>query len=219
MNTLIIGGTSGLGLEIARNESESAEVIITGRHDPEVDFADYREFDLTGGELPRRIGYFIANLPPINTLIYAAGFYQEGRITDLSDEAVDDMIDVCGRGLVFAAKKLLQKQDSLGELVAVTSTSQWTPRELEPVYNFTKAGAAHVSNGLSLDPRVGKTLVVGPSGMATEFWDEDGRDTSHMMQPDWVAEQIQELRSDEYGYKFARVLGNPNRVEIVETRA
>ena len=218
-NTLIIGGTSGLGLELARNEARQGNsVAITGRHNPGIDFAIYREFDLAKNNLPARIGEFVTGLPAINSLIYAAGYYQEGHITDLSDEDVDAMINVGGRGLVFFVKKLLDKQGELDELVTVTSTSQWTPREFEPVYNFVKAGAAHYSHGQSIDSRIGKTLVVGPSGMDTAFWSDTEKDTSVMMRPEWVAEQIMKLRKNNDQYVFAKILGAtatlPARVEL-----
>jgi short-subunit dehydrogenase len=224
MNTLIVGGTSGLGLEIARNEAELGnEVIVTGRHDPKVGFAEYREFDLSKDNLPARIGEFVMNLPTVNSLVYAAGYYQEGRITDLSDEDVDAMINVGGRALIFFTKKLLDKQNELDELVTVTSTSQWTPRELEPVYNFVKAGAGHYSHGQALDERIGKTLVVGPSGMDTEFWNGVDKDTSKMMKPEWVAKRVMELRQRDDKYIFAKILGAtgvlPQRVEVVEPQS
>ncbi len=221
MNTLIVGGTSGLGLELAKSMAQEGEQpIVTGRHDPEAEFAEYREFDLAATNLPSRIGAFVTDLPPIRSLVYAAGFYQEGRITELSDEHVDAMLDVGGRGLIFFAKKLLEKQGSLEELITVTSTSQWTPREREPVYNFVKAGAGHYSHGQSLDPHIGKTLVVGPSGMATEFWSGTKKDTSKMMRPEWVAARIMELRKRDDKYIFAKILGAngdlPKRVVIEE---
>lgn len=221
MTTLIVGGTSGLGLELARNMSSVDEhAIIAGRHNPEVGFAEYREMDLGASDLPGRIGEFVMSLPMIESLVYASGFYQEGHITDLSDEQVDTMLDVGGRGLIFFVKKLLEKQGTLDELVTITSTSQWTPREAEPVYNFVKAGAAHYSHGQSLDPRIGKTLVVGPSGMSTEFWDDSDKDTSAMMRPEWVAGRIMELREKNENYMFAKILGAtgelPKRVIIEE---
>ncbi len=221
MSNLIIGGTSGLGLEIAKHMSSVGEdVIVAGRHDPEVSSLEYRHLDLAGGDLPQRMGRFVAELPPIKSLVYAAGFFQEGHMTELSDEDVDAMVDVGGRGLIFSVKKLLQEQGDLGELVTVTSTSQWVPRELEPVYNFVKAGAAHLSHGLSLDPRIDRTLVVGTSGMDTEFWCGTDRDTSSMMSAEWVAERIMDLRRLNAGYTFAKILGAidglPRRVEIVE---
>lgn len=219
MNTLIVGGTSGLGLELAKVMAvEGEKPIITGRHNPEVDFAEYQEFDLSADNLPERVGQFVTGLPPIKTLVYAAGFYQEGRITDLRDEQIDEMIDVGGRGLIFFVKKLLEKQGELPELVTITSTSQWTPREYEPVYNFVKAGAGHYSHGQSLDPRIDKTRVIGVSGMATEFWSGTDKDTSNMLQPEWVARQITQLLDRDEEYIFARVLGAtsdlPKRVEI-----
>lgn len=198
MNELIIGGSKGLGLDMARIDSEHKNVIITGRDNPGVDFAEYREFDLTQEPLAERVGDFVAELPHIDSLVYSAGFFQKGHIDKLTDGQVDDMLNVCQRGLILFVKKILEKQDELGELVTITSTSQWTPRELEPVYNAAKAGAAHFSNGISKDPRVGKVIVAGPSGMASPFWKDTDNDTSKMMPTDVVAEQIDALRRGEY---------------------
>ncbi len=218
MSGLIIGGTSGLGLELARDMAEHHErVIVTGRHDPGVDFAEYRQFDLAGGDLPQRVGRFVLDLPPVGTLVYAAGFYQEGHIADLSDEEVDTMINVGERGLIFFTKKLLEKQRHLDELITITSTSQWTAREREPVYTAAKAGAGHYSHSLSLDPSIGRTRVIGMSGMRTAFWDGTEKDTEPMLDPAWVAERIMELRGDSRQYLFARILGQtelPQRVEV-----
>lgn len=223
MRSLIVGGTSGLGLDLAYEMDKVEEdVIVTGRHDPDVPYAYYHELDLSTDDLPARIGRFVGSLPPVRSLIYAAGFYQEGHITDLSDKQVDEMIDIGGRGLIFFVKKLLEKQGTLDELVTITSTSQWTPREYEPVYNFVKAGAGHYSHGQSLDSRIQRTRVIGTSGMATEFWDGTGKDTSNMMRSEWVAQKIMELRKRDDSYIFAKILGAndkfPQRVEIVETR-
>lgn len=52
--TLIIGGTSGLGLALAKREySSNKEVFITGRHNPDVYGLRYLHFEITadGSEL------------------------------------------------------------------------------------------------------------------------------------------------------------------------
>lgn len=221
MNALVIGGTSGLGLETAGQlKREGYKVIITGRHDPKFTGLTYKKFDLKAGiDLGKAVQAFVKKLPTIDVLIYAAGYYQEGRITDLKPKEIEDMIDVGGRGLVYFTKYLLEKQGRLPELITITSTSQWMPRKLEPVYNFAKAAAGHFSNSLAEDGRVAKVLVAGPAGMRTPFWDGIKRtDMSDMLEPKWVASQIMKARPGGYSYKYIRILRQPTRVEKVEER-
>lgn len=219
MNILIIGGTSGLGLELAKNMHASGdEVYVTGRrrlHEPAL---HYEAFDLSAPHLPQRLNELLAKLPQIQTLVYAAGYFQDGRVTDLTESQIEEMIDVGGRGLIYAVQAILAKQGKLDELITITSTSQWTPRKLEPIYNFVKAGAGHFSNAMAEDGRIGKVLVAGPAGMDTAFWEGTNHDVSTMLDPVWVADKIMTLRGDEYTYRFARILRQPARVEVVETR-
>lgn len=244
MNTLIVGGTSGLGLELARSMAAAdEEVIVTGRNSRGIDFAGFHEFELTTGNIAKRIGEFVMHLPVIDSFIFSAGNFLEGRITDVSDED-DEKTFKLGQAPHYFVKKLLSKQNELDELVIVTSTSEWTGRLMEPGYTEIKAANGQLANSLSLDTRIKKTLKVAPSGMAGpegHFWDGTTRDTSKMMPYGLVASQVQLLRSGEfdklplhnvdpenppikaYRYCSARILGEnndlPQRVEIVETRA
>lgn len=220
MSALVVGGTSGLGLELAKElKAAGSEVYVTGRHQLDEPGLQYEQFDLAAPELPKRIGELVMRLPAIDTLVYAAGYFQEGRITDLSDQEIEQMIDVGGRGLIYFVKAVLDKQDELDELITITSTSQWTPRQLEPIYNFAKAGAAHFSNAMAEDGRVGKVLVAGPAGMNTAFWDSIKRDDlDKMLDPAWVADEVIKLCRDDYQYRFAKIMRQPARVEVVETR-
>lgn len=222
MNCLIIGGTSGLGLSLAKKLAKDYEVHVTGRQklaEPEIRFSPLDLSNRRG--LDEQISKLIARLPKIDLLIYAAGYFQDGTVTDLRIEQIDEMLNV---GLVVAilvSREVLQKQNLLPEFIAITSTSQWTPRLKEPIYTAVKAGLGAFANSLSLDPRVGKVLVAGPAGMATNFWkdtDKKEHDTSLMLDPDWVADAIQELREGQFSYKFARILREPARIEVQETR-
>jgi short-subunit dehydrogenase len=218
--TLIIGGTSGLGLELAKLYAAAGDqVIVTGRTDPKSDFAQFHKLDLGGKNLAETIATFVQGLPTIDRLVYAAGFYQEGRVTDLSPGQINTMVQVGGTGLIYFMRELLAKQGELKELVTITSTSQWTPRKLEPIYNFIKAGAGHFSNSMVEDGRVGKVLVAGPAGMDTPFWDGVNRDDLDKMLPkNWVAEQIIDNLAGNYKYKFIQILRQPARIEVVESR-
>ena len=70
---------------------------------------------------------------------------------------------------------------------------------------------------LSYDNGIGKVLVVAPSGIQTPFW-KKGEDISEYLDPKWVAEQVVELSSGPFKYRYAKILRNPNKVEIVEDR-
>ncbi len=221
MNCLIIGGTSGLGLSLAK-KLKNYDLHVTGRRKIKEPGLHFHSLDLTNKTgLDERINKLVAELPNIDLLIYAAGYFQDGTITDLSVNQVDEMLNVGLIAAIYVSRGILRKQDVLPEFVAITSTSQWTPRLKEPVYTAVKAGLGAFANSLSLDPRVGKVLVAGPAGMATNFWkgtNKKEHDTSLMMDPDWVAGAIQKLREGQFSYKFARILREPARVEVQETR-
>lgn len=219
MNVLIVGGSSGLGLALAKDFANAGDkVTVTGRTRPKVDFVQFEKLDLSE-DSANRIAELVARLPQIDRLVYSAGFYQFGRVTDLTNQQIEEMISVSGVGLIYFMRELLAKQGKLKELITITSSSQWTPRKNEPIYNFVKAGIGHFSNSMAEDGRVGKVLVVGPSGMRTEFWDDyKPDDYDKMLDKAWVAEQIMKASPGTYKYKFIKILRLPARVEVVEKR-
>ncbi len=220
MNVLIVGGTSGLGLELAHLYArDKHHVIVTGRRDPKDSQLEFQKLPLTHTDnLARDIESFVGTLPKIDVLVYAAGFYQEGTVTELSEDQINEMFDVGIHAPVWFVREILQQQGDIDTFVAVTSTSQWTPRLKEPIYTATKAGLGHFANSVSLDPRVKKTLVVGPAGMSTRFWHMTGQDQSGYNSASWVAAEIYEALAPDYSYAFIRLLRDPARAEVVETR-
>lgn len=227
-NTLIVGGTSGLGLELARKLKLTCDVHITGREMPRrivgvgVKFHKLYlgledEFLFSERSLERRVDEVVSEIGQIGTLIYAAGFYQEGKIDELDD---GDILEMTNVGLVAPAmilQKILRECSKLDGFIAITSTSQWTPRLLEPIYTAVKAGLGMLASSVSLDTRIGKVLVAAPAGMNTNFW-RGSRRVGKMLNPKWVAERILELYEGDYKYQCARILREPPRVEIVEKR-
>ncbi len=220
MRSLIIGGTSGLGLEIAKIlKTASDEVIITGRKNPGIDGLQFQKFDLDiGYDLPKAVEVLVTALPQIDRLVYAAGFYQEGTLDQLDPLAISSMLDVGINAPIWFIRELLKSQTELAELVAITSTSQWTPRAKEPVYTAVKAALGMLANSLADDGRIGKVLVAGPGGMKTKFWENTGRDISKDNDPSWVAKQIVDALSVDFTFASVKVLRDPPRTEIVETR-
>ncbi len=217
-SVLIVGGSSGLGLEIGKLFMEDHFVIVSGRTDPKVQGLDFRYLELGGVSLETDLNILANDLPKIDLYVYAAGFFQEGTISGLTDDDINKMNRVGLLAPAMLLQRILRKQGNLPGFIVITSTSQWTPRQLEPMYTAVKAGLGMLAESVALDEKVGKVLVVGPAGMQTRFWDQDGRDTSDMLEPEWVAVRVMELWQGDFGYRFVRILRNPARVEIVKTR-
>ena len=221
MHTLVIGGSRGIGWELGKLYTKDGTVTVTGRKRPDQSHpgVEFHELNLSQQDYANRIQKLIDQEPPIGRLVYAPGYFQEGRITDLSETEIQDMVQVCGTGCIFAVRDILLKQGELRECIVITSSSQWVPRELEPVYNFAKAGVGHFANGLSLDKRVAKVLVAGPTGTKTAFHaGREGVDMSTFHTAEWVAEQIQQHATGNYRYKFIKILRDPASVEVAELR-
>lgn len=218
---LIIGGTSGLGLELAQLlHHQGYRTVVAGRRKPEVDGISVEFLDMSGAttaDLADRIAKVLEAVGHVNLLVYAPGFYQEGTLDELSSSDINDMMNVGLNGCTLALNHILSQQRLEG-FIAITSTSQWTPRLTEPVYTAVKAGLAMLANSLSLDPNVGKVLVGAPAGMATRFWEGTERDLTSMLEPRWVAEEMLKAYQQDFKYLLIRILREPPRIEVVERR-
>jgi len=219
-NILIVGGSSGVGRKLAEHYIfEGHNVCITGRKNPEVEGANYRELritnDVTG--LGTSIDQVLEGFASVNTLVYAAGFLQRGHIDRLSDRDLQTMVNVGLLAPMMLIQRLKKNSVSSLKIMLITSSSQYTPRELEPAYCATKSGLGMLGASLVRDHGIGKVLVAAPSGMRTHFWEGTDEDTDTMLDPGWVAEQIIDLSSGAFKYRYAKILRNPARVEIVES--
>lgn len=218
-NVLIIGGTSGLGLQMGLRLASYSQVIVTGRENPLVPDIMFKFLELGLEQDIGDITNLVSELPEIDMLVYCAGFYQQGTLTNVTQYEIENMIKVGLTSPVVISQEILMKQKQLKSFIAITSTSQWTPRLNEPVYTATKAALGMFANSLSLDRRVDKVLVAGPAGMKTDFWREyPNRDMEGMLEPDWVAEKILEYNKGDFRYKFIRILRDEPRVEVMEVR-
>lgn len=215
----IIGGTSGLGLELAQYyASDNARVHVVGRTNPHIGKLSFSPINLAA-ECTYELERFVENNPKPDILIWTAGFYQEGHIGDLkySDIIKMTMIGITNFGILM--NNIMRIHGELTTLVTITSTSAYMAREFEPVYAGVKAGLVHMSESLSLDPHIQKTLTVAPSGMATPFWKtQPGKDISTMLNPTWVAEQIIEQLKEDYSFRSIKILREPNRIETTQER-
>lgn len=218
-NILIVGGTSGVGHKLAEHYiSDGHNVCITGRKNPDLQGAVYQELAITHDPacLATGIDRVLGKLENVNTLVYAAGFLQRGHIDGLGDDDLGAMVNVGLLAPMLLIKRLKRRSVRPLKIMLITSSSQYTPRELEPAYCATKSAMGMLGASLVRDRGLGKVLVIAPSGIRTPFWEGTEENTETMLDPSWVSDQIVELSSGKFKYKFAKILRNPARIEVVE---
>ena len=84
MKALVIGGTSGLGLELAKLLKDNHdEVVITGRTDPKQEGLKFAQLNIDSEqEFSLPLQWVVDDNAPFETVVYNPGFYQEGRISE-----------------------------------------------------------------------------------------------------------------------------------------
>lgn len=217
---LICGGTSGLGLELAKLYSSWGNLVfIAGRKNPQIEQLHYVSFSLNHSleNSNQQIDFLLAQVKSIDLFIYATGYNQSAQIDQLSNSEIAEMVNVGLYTPAILVQKLKKAQSQPLELIFITSSSQYTPRENEPMYTATKAGLGMLGASLSYDSSLGKLMVVAPSGIKTPFWNSS-KDVSEYLEPQWVAEQIGDLFKGIFKYRYTRIIRSPARVEIIETR-
>ena len=213
INALIIGGSSGLGLELGLFLAEYCNVFVTGRKDPQKKQLHFIPLEIKKSHLlSSDLDRVLTRVGAVDLLIYAAGFYQDGAISDLEDGDITATINIKLTAPAMMLQKILRKQKKLSGFIAITSTSQSIPRLREPVYAAANAGLCMLARSVSLDKRVAKTLVTAPAGMKTNFWKGKTR-KGVLLEPRWVAEQILDLYKGKFVYKQALILREPTRVK------
>jgi NAD(P)-dependent dehydrogenase (short-subunit alcohol dehydrogenase family) len=214
MRVLVVGGTSGLGLCLARRfAANNNKVTIAGRTCRTGEEFEFQPVDFN--VMPYVPGVLAQH--DADVVVWAAGFYQSGKLHELASEeiAASILINYLAPAL-HLQKRLLQ--GPLQGLIAITSSSEWTPREKEPMYCSGKAALAMLARSVSLDPLVGRTLVAAPQGMATPFWHNQNRDLKGFLDPEWVADRIMAHFAETQKYRHIRILRDPARVEVDEDR-
>ncbi len=218
---LVVGGTSGLGLELAYRLGGSYDVLITGRKNPQRPGLLFEFLEL-GSSVEINVNALVKKLPHIDVLVYSAGFREEATIARLKPAEIMRMTNVGLLAPAMLLNKLLKKQGTLEGFIAITSNSQWDPNAGRPVYTATKAALGMLANSVSRDRHIEKVLVAAPAGMNTpSFWEGSEKDFTKMLDPHEVAGQIMVDYTSEFTYKYVKIHRDNQmtmRVEVVETR-
>lgn len=223
---LVIGGTSGLGREIAVNLlRRGVTPIIMGRRvtrkqnwDWDLDGAELEYLDLTlindsfghGGEIEVVLDELLAG-HHVTQVYWVSGIGQEDSFDDLNTDEVVTLDNVHFSGPMILLHHIIRNQyveDRCFSLVVVSSTSAFRFREGEELYCALQAAkatfAVQIVGRLHKILPGSRVLLAMPGGMNTNFW--NGRvDTSKFMDPKDVAKIIVDPVMNPAGYGYNEV--------------
>ena len=187
-NTILItGGSSGIGLELARRLANDNTVLITGRDAARLDavsaeLKNVRTFQSDASD-PRAIASLYDSVtrefPALNVLINNAGIMRKLNLRDGSKELEDICreIEINLSGPIRMVKQFLphlERQRSAA-IMNVTSGLAFVPFPISPVYSATKSGLHAFTQALRVQLRGTRVQVfeLAPPGTETPLFRGD----------------------------------------------
>jgi short-subunit dehydrogenase len=209
--SIISGGTSGLGLEIACLLLKSGKnVLILGRNGEKLKAAQTRLLQISENpsaeslkcnigveEDVRKVGEFLTtNLLTVEYLFNNAGMGLFTKAQNSTSLMIDTIFEANLKGMILLTSEILKKTPEENELtiVNIMSTSALLGRAEETIYCAAKWGARGYTEALRTELKGTKRNIIAvyPGGMKTDFWNIEGqnRNISTFMDPAEVAEKI-----------------------------
>lgn len=163
---VVVGGTSGIGLAIARGLAEAgADVVPTSRRQEQVDAAakeiesrGKRSLTLTSdvsdrASLQKVLDESIKAFGKVDILVNSAGRTKRGPTLDFSDEDWDNIIDTNLTGTLRAAqvfgRHMLERE--YGSIVNIASLSTFVALYEVAAYSASKAAVASLTKSLAIE--------------------------------------------------------------------
>ncbi|MEI8225298.1 MAG: SDR family NAD(P)-dependent oxidoreductase [Bacteroidota bacterium] len=209
--SVISGGASGLGLEIAELLVKSGKnVLILGRNNEKLALASARlkkseKHNLVESlicnigkeEDIKKVGeYLTKKLLSVEYLFNNAGMGLFTKADTSTSAMIEKVFEANLKGMILLTSEILRITPEEEELtiVNIMSTSALLGRAEETIYCAAKWGARGYTEALRTELKGTKRNIIAvyPGGMRTDFWKIPGqnRDTSSFMDPAEVATKI-----------------------------
>lgn len=198
-SALVTGGSSGIGLALARMlQGEGYELTLVARR-PEKLAAAAEELgaeavaaDLSDdAECVRAVAAHAERWGRLDVLVNSAGIGIGGSFADLGTKRIDLQIDVNLRATLIVTREALPLlRESRGSIVTLASIAGTIPVPGLSVYGATKAALISWTNSLNREEAEWgvRATTLCPAFVATSMTDWTGLSADEMIQPEDVVE-------------------------------
>jgi len=190
---LVTGASSGIGQGIAIICSKmGAAVIASGRNLQKLEntfdlLADSRHkitaVDLTNSESVRKM---VEELPPLDGIVHCAGIGQRIPCKLLTENAVDEVMDINFKAPVLLQAELLrQKKIRKGaSIVFIASIASWSASFGNSVYSASKGALISYANCLSIElaPQKIRVNCISPAMVRTDLIYQEGVEEGNLIE-------------------------------------
>ena len=204
---VITGAGSGLGASLAIKYNQAGNhVTLIGRTKEKLervaetfDNMNYSIYSLdvsSAGDVKNIFAEILEEVGDIDVLINNAGLGYFDLAENITDEQVDQMIDINLKGTIFCTQQVLpgMKERNAGSIINVISTAGVEGKVNESAYCASKFGVRGFTESLVEELSETNLHVHGiyMGGMNTNFWGDELQDESEtgLMHPDDVADLI-----------------------------
>ncbi|QNM90770.1 SDR family oxidoreductase [Aliarcobacter cryaerophilus] len=162
-NVLVTGGTSGIGLEIAKKFlSLGAKVTITGRNIDKLNSVKKEinnsnlivvEWDISKANLiDEKVYEIIEKMGKIDILVNNSGIYAPNSFFNTDEKLFDEIMNTNLKGLFFTSKKISEyfiKNSIKGKIINISSITSIAGASIP--YGISKWGVRGLTQGLARD--------------------------------------------------------------------
>jgi NAD(P)-dependent dehydrogenase (short-subunit alcohol dehydrogenase family) len=203
-SALVTGGSSGIGLAIARMLREEGFALTLAARTPERLAAAAAELDAltvaadvrSAEDCERVIAEHVDRHGGLDVLVNSAGVGAVGSIDQQEVKHIDLQLDVNLRGTILVTRAALPHlRASRGLVVNLASIAGTLPVPLLPVYAATKAAVISLTHSLnaSLEPDGVRVHALCPAFVDTPMASFTGLGSDELIQPEDCAEVVRML--------------------------